>query len=130
MSTTDDPELIRRALAGYFRAGDEAPPVPDRCTVEQAKSANAAEVGQYVCLRDYQRLLAVFKVRRHDGMLKRLKRWPNSLDTLPAQSSSPVELMVEALLAAQPLIEDEYVLALIDRALRYGAGDLPEVGHD
>lgn len=127
--STDDQDLIRRALAGYFRAGDDAPPVPERCTIETAQSANADEVGRYVCLRDYESLLAVFRVR-HDGMLKRLKRWPRSLNDLPMPSRSPAEMMIEALLAAQPLIEDERVLAMIDEALRHGAVGLPEVTDD
>jgi hypothetical protein len=64
----DTQDLLRRALAAYFRTGGTDQP------------ANTSDVAQhaglrYVVLRNVRGPLAIYRVK-NDGMLRRLKRWP------------------------------------------------------
>ena len=66
--TDDEPKLLSRAMAAYFRAGN---------IVQPANDSGVTDVGgkTYVALRNISGMLAVYRVR-NDGVLKRLKRWP------------------------------------------------------
>lgn len=70
-AATDD-DLTRRAFAAWFRAGG---------TDQPGKDSDVEYDGdhQYVVLRNARGVLAVYRVR-NDGMLKRLRRWPASLE--------------------------------------------------
>lgn len=67
----DKVDLLRRAFAAWFRSGG---------TDQPANSSNLVELDGlgYVVLRSVRGPLAVYRVR-NDGMLKRLKRWPEDL---------------------------------------------------
>jgi hypothetical protein len=73
-----DEELTARAFRAYFMAarkeGSDSPDQP-------ANTSGVEEVGdkRYVVLRSVQGILAVFRVR-NDGLLKRLKRWPEGVE--------------------------------------------------
>jgi hypothetical protein len=70
----DNPELIRRAYADWFRRGETVRPTHD--------SAHVRVYGlEYVALLGRIGILAVYRVRP-TGALKRLKQWPAELDTL------------------------------------------------
>ena len=66
--THDEPKLLSRAMAAYFRAGN---------TIQPANESDVKDVGgkTYVALRNISGVLAVYRVR-NDGVLKGLKRWP------------------------------------------------------
>jgi hypothetical protein len=67
-----DSELERRAKAAWFRSGGEAEP--------GAESGVVAHGGlTYVVLRNVSGILAVYRVK-NDGLLRRLRRWPASLE--------------------------------------------------
>ena len=71
-----DQELLARATRAYFVAA--------RSTGGEANPSNASAVEKhegkyYVVLRNVKGVLSVYRVR-NDGMLKNLKRWPESLE--------------------------------------------------
>lgn len=69
---TDD--LIRRALAAYLRTGGDPDDVNRaRSTVEEIKELS------YVVLRSKSSVIAVYRVRTYDGVLRRMKRWPKTI---------------------------------------------------
>lgn len=70
MADTED--LVRRAMAAYFRSGGTDQPSTASCVAEHEGKA-------YVVLRNGGRTLAVYRVRT-SGLLKRLRRWPTALD--------------------------------------------------
>ena len=87
MEILDNPELIRRAYAVWFRRGETVRPTHD--------SAHARVYGlEYVALLGRIGILAVYRVRP-TGALKRLKQWPAELDTLLGriESVSPSETL-------------------------------------
>ncbi len=66
----DDAEMVRRAMAAWFRTGGPNAPIP----------ANTSSVEEhdgkfYVELHNVNGTLAVYRIR-NDGILKRMKRWP------------------------------------------------------
>ena len=67
---TDD--LVRRALAAYFRGGADIQPANTSGVVEH-------EGKSYVVLHNVNGILAVYRVR-NDGVLKGLKRWPKAIE--------------------------------------------------
>lgn len=69
----DEDDVMRRALAAYFRSGGTDQP--------SARASGIRHLGSlgYAVLRTSDRMLAVYRVRS-DGMLKRLKRWPAQLE--------------------------------------------------
>jgi hypothetical protein len=68
----DDNDLMRRALAAWFRSGAmDQPSNLSRCEWLDGRG--------YVVLRNVRGILAVYRVRA-DGMLRRLKRWPKVFD--------------------------------------------------
>jgi hypothetical protein len=73
----EEEAYIRRAVAAYLRSGHngELPPQPswDSSTVEEHQGSF------YVVLRNVNGVLAVYRLRRQ-GILKRLKRWPQELE--------------------------------------------------
>ena len=69
-----DEDLLRRAFAAYFRAGDSMDqPGATASTVQKHKGL------RYVVLRNNYRTLAVYRVKA-DGILRRLRRWPKELE--------------------------------------------------
>ena len=70
--------LINRAFAAYFRASADG----TQETVQPSNDSDIETVNErdYVVLRNVNGILAVYRVRRHDGVLKRLKRWPSALE--------------------------------------------------
>lgn len=67
----DDPDILRRAFAGYFRAGGMEQPANT--------SHHVAHNGhEYVVLENVRGVLAVYRLR-NDGKLKRLRRLPAGL---------------------------------------------------
>ena len=75
---SDESELVRRATAAWHRSGG----IASVCT--DTSGAVLVDGKAYVVLRasDDQLLLAVYRVRAHDGILKRLKRWPDEVESL------------------------------------------------
>lgn len=68
--------LVRRAFAAYYRSGSAGGSLP-----EPASTSFLGELDgkQYVVLENMNGILAVYRVRTYDGILKRLKRWPTEL---------------------------------------------------
>ncbi len=69
-------ELMGRALRAYFMMGNQDQP-SNTSGVEQATNGKA-----YVVLRNIRGILAVYRLR-NDGILRRLRRWPDELDPKP-----------------------------------------------
>lgn len=70
-----DTDLVRRAYAAYFRSADSVDqPAAD------ISGAETHEGLDYVVLRNVNGTLAVYRVRP-DGVLKRLKRWPVTIES-------------------------------------------------
>lgn len=65
-------EMTVRAISAYYRFGRGSPPPGEGSGPRSVKGK------RYIVLRNAQGLLAVYRVR-NDGMLKRLKRWPESI---------------------------------------------------
>ena len=69
-------DLLRRALAAWFKTGGGYPAIPQQPS--QALSAVETDGGhQYVVLRNVNGVLAAYRVR-NDGALKRLVRIPKA----------------------------------------------------
>jgi hypothetical protein len=68
----DDNEVQRRAFAAWFRGGGRDRPA-DNSGVEQSHGK------YYVALRNVNGIMAVYRIR-NDGVLKRLKRWPQEVE--------------------------------------------------
>jgi hypothetical protein len=75
MTQTQTSELLQRAWAAYLRIerGDSEQPSEKHSSVQ---TVNGLE---YVALRNGQRVLAVYRVRRSTGALRRMRRWPFAL---------------------------------------------------
>jgi hypothetical protein len=73
----DNDNLVRRAIAAYFRS----PGDPRESLDQPSNTSDVRKVKgkSYVVLVNSQRTLAVYRVRP-DGILKRMKRWPAALD--------------------------------------------------
>jgi len=69
----DSEEMMRRAMAAWFRAGGTDQPGRDASTIEDAGGKD------YVVLRNVNGVMAVYRIR-NDGMLKRLRRWPEEIE--------------------------------------------------
>jgi len=68
-----DDEYLRRAVAAWYRGGDAQPwPAND-------SSCESFGGKDYVVLRNVNGVLAVYRIR-NDGMLKRLRRWPEEIE--------------------------------------------------
>jgi hypothetical protein len=68
-------DLVSRAFAAYFRGGGAG--------AEQPASTSGLvehEGKQYVVLHNANGILAVYRVRSYDGILKALKRWPKKIE--------------------------------------------------
>lgn len=73
----DEDELLRRAVAAYVRSGDGElvdQPAPARSGIAEHDGK------EYLVLRNARRTLAVYRVRAYDGVLKRLRRWPEQIE--------------------------------------------------
>lgn len=68
----DDQDIMRRAMAAYFKSGAIDQPASSISQVESIGELH------YAVLRNGGGTLAVYRVR-NDGMLKRLKRWPKEI---------------------------------------------------
>ena len=69
-----DETLTRRALAAYFRSDDFAMQPADGMSGLVVHNDKA-----YIVLRNSYDTLAVYRVR-NDGILKRLRRWPATVE--------------------------------------------------
>jgi hypothetical protein len=71
--TASDSDLTRRAMAAWFRTGG---------TEQPGQGSGVAEVDgrTYVVLENVHGVMAVYRYTT-TGQLKRLKRWPEELDT-------------------------------------------------
>jgi len=65
-------ELLRRAMAAYFRSGGTEQPSSSASGVQEVDGL------MYVVLRNVNAVLSVYRVRPN-GLLKGLKRWPQEL---------------------------------------------------
>lgn len=78
---TPDVELIRRAVATYLGASS-GDPIAAAHQIHTAQDTTVDGL-RYVVLRAQAGdVLAVFRVRPVDGVLRRMKRWPRALDEL------------------------------------------------
>jgi hypothetical protein len=82
---TSDEELLTRAMHAFFVASRKNGLVFDQ-------PSNSSDVQQfagkrYVILQNVNGVLAIYRVR-NDGMLKRLKRWPDNLVRTPLASET------------------------------------------
>lgn len=69
----DEDDLVRRALAAYFRSGEhDQPSKGGRVAAHDGKF--------YVLLRSVRGLVAVYRIRAYDAVLKRLRRWPEEIE--------------------------------------------------
>ena len=69
-------DLTSRAYSAYFASEG------DRADQPAALASGVTTDGdrRYVVLRNTNRILAVYRVRRYDGRLKRLRRWPATIE--------------------------------------------------
>jgi hypothetical protein len=72
-------QLLARAYSAYFKTANREGYSADQ---PSESGSGLEEVGDksYIVLRNGNGILAVYRVR-HDGMLKRLRRWPVELGT-------------------------------------------------
>jgi hypothetical protein len=70
-----DDDLVRRAMAAYFRHGGDIVDQPSRSD----SSPVEFDGKDYVVLVNTYHILAVYRLR-NDGMLKGLRRWPAALN--------------------------------------------------
>lgn len=92
----DGAELLKRAMAAYFRAGEGQQPSSND------SGLMTHDGHKYMVLRNISGTLAVYRVR-NDGMLKRLKRWPGALDTESAVDKG-ADVLMQAVKLADRLI--------------------------
>jgi hypothetical protein len=71
---SDEEYLVHRAKIAYLRAGETLQPSDD------ASGAKHSKGKYYVVLRSTKALLAVYRIRAFDGVLKRLRRWPSKIE--------------------------------------------------
>lgn len=79
-------QYISRAISAYYRAaGTQHGVYPSRqvCALEIHMGR------EYVVLRNGAGVVAVYRVRAYDGILKRLKRWPGSIQNQPWLMARP-----------------------------------------
>lgn len=70
--------VVQRAIAAYFRSASH-----EGLIYQQPASHSGIEEHdgkQYVVLRNINGILAVYRVRPSDGVLRRMKRWPKELE--------------------------------------------------
>ena len=68
----EDDELVRRALAAWYRGGGTDAPAGGYVTELDGR--------EYVVLTGPDAPLAVFRVRAFDGVLRRMRRWPKEVE--------------------------------------------------
>lgn len=73
----------RRVLAAYYKYSGEFGNDEDEFPSSNARALNY-RIGErdYIALVDGDDLLAVYRIRRHDKILKRLRRWPREFGVL------------------------------------------------
>jgi len=67
----EEEDYVRRAIAAWFRSGGPGQPMPANSSSVQDHDGKF-----YVELHNGNGTLAVYRIRT-DGILKRLKRWPD-----------------------------------------------------
>lgn len=73
---TENRDLVRRAMAAYYRAGRREGFTDNQINIPANDSYLTEHGGrEYVVLRNVNGTLAVYRVRT-SGALKELKRWP------------------------------------------------------
>jgi hypothetical protein len=76
-------DLTRRAFAAYFRSADrEGVVAVDQPAIDSGPVEYQGRT--YVVLRNVRGTLAVYRVRT-TGLLRRLKRWPKAIETMPPE---------------------------------------------
>lgn len=82
-------ELYNRAIAAYYKYSDGGTPQQP----SEADSGVAEHEGkQYVVLRNVGGVLAVYRIRKYDGVLKRMQRWPAAIELTTRQPKTHGEL--------------------------------------
>jgi hypothetical protein len=61
-----------RAMAAWFRSGGITPP-------ESNPKEFEIEGKRYIALNNINGVLAVYRIRPSDGVLRRMKRWPSEI---------------------------------------------------
>jgi len=87
----DEPELVRHSIAAYFRAGGLDQPDGDKSSAEKFQGK------YYTVLRNSDGVLAVYRIRAFDAVLKRLRRWPSEIEKAadPARELQEYERIVK-----------------------------------
>ena len=82
MSYTEDSEdaLVARAYRAYFAACRRQGAIADQPPLSLCSLEELDDGRQYVVLCNNYRTLAVYRVRRVDGVLRGMKRWPKALE--------------------------------------------------
>jgi hypothetical protein len=75
-------DLTRRAFAAYFRAERERNAIVDQPALDSGPVEYQGRT--YVVLRNVRGVLAVYRLRT-TGLLRRLKRWPKAIETMPPE---------------------------------------------
>ena len=78
MALPDEDDLLRRAMAAYFKAGSSVGGI-----LQQPSKHSAVEKVNgltYVAIRNGSDLLAAYRLK-NDGALRRLTRWPAELNS-------------------------------------------------
>lgn len=78
---SNDADLLRRAIAGFYRSLDVTPDLSGANLDANASDVVRSEAGhQYVVLKNGDHdTLAVYRVK-NDGILRRLRRWPKEIE--------------------------------------------------
>jgi hypothetical protein len=82
---TRDEELLTRAMHAFFVAARKNGLMFDQPSNSSGVQEFAGK--RYVILQNANGVLAIYRVR-NDGMLKRLRRWPDSLVRTPVASET------------------------------------------
>jgi hypothetical protein len=96
MNTTENAELLKRAKAGYHRADEGNQTVTGGEVIDR-------DGLRYVVLAGLFGTVAVFRVR-HNGPLRRLRRWPADLNLPESPIDSSTDRLHQAVEIADRLI--------------------------
>lgn len=83
-TTTDDATYLARAMAAYYRTEAAThqgaqPPSPDRSHVVMLAGK------AYAVLAHERGIVAIYRIK-NEGILKRLKRWPDAIHSVDCSS--------------------------------------------
>jgi hypothetical protein len=77
--TDTDGQLLSRAIAAHYQACAREGVAADQPAADSS-GVEDLDGKQYVVLRNSRGVLRVYRVRKYDGVLKGLRRWPKELD--------------------------------------------------